>query len=285
MSAACHHYQEKRANAMIWLLSIPILVFVGWKMIWLSTLDGVIKKHRRMRMEISPGDISQFGPFDDRELQRLTRELHDLGFVTLGDLLSRMDFDPVTPLAPAPIPDPDTPRATTESLVETQTEGVGRIFAHPEHGCYASLISVVSVSRFAAQLNREDMVNLAPFRTVILSMGENPEEKWSFATHNREVDPFSLLQRHPRALTRRMVEADAQQLFQSHLTEREEIAKSGGFRWEKSPSLAKYRAFEARVVPHIRDVYRRANTLGVAWHLMTYRFKKHDSWRGELAAR
>ena len=170
-------------------------------------------------------------------------------------------------------------------MVETQTDGIARLFAHPEHGCYASLISVVSVSRFSPELNRPEMVKVAPFRIVILSVSGYDEDSWSFATHNREMDPFMLLHRHPRQLSYRLVGAPARKLLEVHLTERDDIAARGGFGWDMAPSLSRYQEFEARGLRHIRSVYERATTAGVAWHLLTCRFQNHDRWLGELASR
>jgi hypothetical protein len=124
-------------------------------------------------------------------------------------------------------------------MVETQTSGIGRLLAHPVHGYYASLVSVVTVSRFPSEMKHADLVNVAPFRTVIVSISGNKEDSWGFATHNREVEPFSLLHRHPCQLSLRMVGASVRQLLNAHLTERDDIAIRGAFRWDPVPSLAK----------------------------------------------
>jgi hypothetical protein len=271
---------------MIWLLSIPVVRFLGKKVFWLYALNATLKNQRRARIHSSPDDVSQFSGFDHSGLHSLTHQLQELGFVGLGDLLSYTDFEPHMPASAALTPDPQqAPSSPPKMLVETETHGVARVFAHPKHGCYAVLVSVIAVSRFPPEMKRADMVNVAPFRTLIMTLEGNREDSWSFSTHNREVDAFSLLHRHPRQLSHRLVGAPAQQLLESHLAERDDIAARAGFRWDKEPILDKYQEYEARGIRHIRSVYERATTTGVAWHLMTYRLQKHERWMGELASR
>jgi hypothetical protein len=267
---------------MAWFLWFVAFYFVFKKGFWLYALHVTLKQQRRMRIEIVPGDASQLPEIDSSDLQPLTAELQALGFVVLGDLLSKMDYAPETPLDPAPIPHPQ-PAPSGKSMAESETRGIARILAHPEYGCYASLISVMSVSRFSPEMKRADMVNVAPFRTVIASAAGYEDDAWSYVTHNREVDPFSLLNHHPRWLSHRLVGASARQLLESHLAERAELANRVGVTWDQSPSLEKYLIVEDRAIRHIRKVYQRLHTPGVAWHLQTYRLKKHERWMGELA--
>ena len=273
---------------MLWFLSIPILWFVGKRARWLHSLDAVLKNQRRMRVEMRLGDASHMSAFDGGELEALTHELQSLGFVHLGDLLSRMDTVPDTPadLPFAPIADPRPPQPEAPKLIaETTTDGMGRVFAHPAHGCYAILISAVAVSRFPPEMKRDDIVNVAPFQTVILTVSGTEEEAWSFSTHNLKVDPFGLLLRHPRRVGYRLLGAKAAQLLEQHLAQRDDIAARANCLWDKAPSLKKYQEIEARNLRHIRGVYERATTLGVAWHLLTFRLSKHEKWMGELAGR
>ncbi|MES2459129.1 MAG: hypothetical protein V4671_01000 [Armatimonadota bacterium] len=216
---------------MIWLLSIPALWFLGKKALWLYALDATIKQHRLAKITIYPGDISQFEQMDQRKLEDLTHELQELGFTVLGDLVSELDSAPATP---------------SPTSVETTTKGISRVFGNFENGCYATLTSVVGVTRLAPELNRPPVVETAPFRTVILSLSGNDEDSWGFATHNREIQPFSVLHRHPRQLSHRFIGADARELLTSHLAERDSIAARGNFRWESQTSLAEYLRFEER---------------------------------------
>lgn len=250
---------------------------------YLRALDITIKNQRRARRESRIGDASQLTGFNGGEIEPLSHELQEMGFVHLGDLIFKIDTTPVAPVsAPlAPIADPHA----SKTGIQTTSDAVGRIFAHPNHGCYASLISAVSVSRFPPEMMREDMVEVAPFRTVIVSLSGNSEDAWSFATHNREVQTLSLLYRHPRGLSHRMVGAGAAQLLESHLAERDAIASRGGFGWDKAPTLEKYQEFEARALRHISEVHERATALGWAWKLFLFRFGKHERWMGELASR
>lgn len=257
---------------MIWLLSIPALWYVGRKALWLYALDTTIKQQRQARIHLYPGDIAEFDQMDQidrRKLEDLTHELNELGFLTLGDLLFEMESRPTQP---------------SPAGVETTTKGVGRIFANPEKGCYASLTSVVSVNRFSPELNKASTAHVAPFRTGIVSLSGNDDDSWGFATHNRELQPVSLLHRHPRQLSHRIVEADAAALLKSHLAERDEIAARGGFRWERFTSLAEYLKYEERGLCHIRRVYENASTPAVAWKLMTVRLQNNDRWMGELGS-
>ncbi len=276
---------------MLWIFSFLAFWLVGSRAIWLHSLGVVLKNQRRMRCEMHVGNASQVPQLSGGELAPLTLELENLGFVQLGDIISRMDYSDKAPdAAPkAPIADPfasSSSRPLPPPLAaETVTDGIGRILAHPGHGCYASLISVISVSRFPAAMQRADLVNVAPFRTVIISVSTSDEEGWSFANHNRELQVFSLLIRHGRGLSHRQLGAGAAQLLQSHLDERGEIAARGGFEWDTAPSMEKYQAFEARGLRRIRAIYERTTILGAAWLFLTYRFSRHERWMGELSAR
>lgn len=274
---------------MVWFFSLFGLWLVGKRAMWLGALDATLKNQRRMRIEMHVGDASQMPQLSGGELEILTRELETLGFVLLGDIISSMDYQgdwPDAPALPAPIADPlsaPTPNAP-RMVAQTQTDGVGRIFAHPGHGCYASLISVVSVNRFPPAMKRADTVNVAPFRTVILSLSGVEENSWTFSTHNRELQPFSLITRHPRKLSHRMVGARAAALLDSHLGERQSIATRAGCRWDTAPTLEKYQEFEARGIGFIRGVYERVTTPRVAWILLTAGLSRHERWMGELGA-
>lgn len=284
---AAHEKTRPTLVVMLWFLCFAAVWILGRGAIWLYSLNATIKNQRYMRIEMRVGDASQMTQLDGSELETLTRELQGLGFVHLGDIISKMDTraDAPSEVPAAPIADPNPQGTKPKMIAETTTNGVGRIFAHPNHGCYAHLVSVVAVSRFPPEMKRADMVNVAPFRTLMLTLSGNNDDSWGYSTHNREVQPFSLLLRHPRQLSRRMVGASAAQLLETHLAERDEIASKGDFKWDKAPTMEKYQQYEARGVRHIRAVYQRATTLGVAWQLFTFRFSKHEKWRGELAGR
>jgi hypothetical protein len=131
-------------------------------------------------------------------------------------------------------------------------------------------------------MNRLPNTETAPFRTVIFSLSGNEDYSWGFATHNREMQPFSLLLRHPRQLSHRLVGADAQKLLKSHLSERDDVAARGSFQWERVTSLDEYMKYEERSLQNVRKVYEDASTLGVAWKLMVLPLQNHERWMGEL---
>jgi hypothetical protein len=273
------------SNFFFWLLVAGILALACRTAIWLYALDQALKNQARMRCDLRLGDVSQLaaltdGRLDLQDLEPLTGQLRQLGFTALGDILSEMSYDPLPDSGASPIVDPFK-EMNAGQRVTTKTTGMARLFVHPVHRCYASLISVMAVSRFDPALGKEDHVKIAPFRTVVLSMGD-ADEGWCFANHNREVDPFSLLIRHPRKPSHRMIGATPEQLLQAHLTEREDIARRGNFQWDKTPSMEKYLAFENKSLQYIRGVYEKANFLSVALFLHTYRFKKQEWWMGEL---
>jgi hypothetical protein len=115
-----------------------------------------------------------------------------------------------------------------------------------------------------------------------MSLSGNETASWSFTTHNREMQPFSLLQRHPRQLSHRLTGVDARELLRSHLAERDDIARRGGFRWDTAASLDEYLTYEERGMRHIRSVYENAETLPTAWKLMTLPMADRGQWMGEL---
>ncbi len=279
--------KNRKKSFMIWYLLLLAAYFVARKIMWLRVLGAIIKKQRRMRVEQVECDASTLPGLHDSVLHPLTRALQELGFVVAGDLMSRLDYEPETTLVAPPIPDPGAPQfsSTVKNSVEVESHGFARVFVHPDYGCYATLVSVITVSHFPAEMRRADKMKVEPFRTAITTSSGTQDDSWSFATHNREVKPFSLLQRHPRRLSTRLVGATAQQLLESHLAQRDEIATLGGFIWDKAPSLSKYREFEARSLRHIRSVYEGASLLRVASHLQTYRLAKNDRWMGELTTR
>ncbi len=252
---------------MIWLLSIPALWFLGKKALWLWALDSTIKLQRRARIHIYPGDLSQFDQMDHRKLENLTHELKELGFVVVGELLSEVELGTNEPL----------PKG-----VSTTSKGIARVFANTDLGCYATLVSAVAVTQLPPEMNRPPLLEASPFRTVILSISGSDADSWSFAVHNREVQPFSLLQRHPRQLGHRVVGAEARELLNVHLAERDDIAARGNFRWQRETSLESYLQCEERGIQHIRTVYENAGTLSTAWKLMTLPLQNQDWWLGEL---
>jgi hypothetical protein len=247
-----------------------------------------------MRNEIrlaDAADLKSFGggKVDLGELDAITAQLEQLGFRELGTLLGKVIFDPPPPPAPSPIVDPTQERATLleqeiiKSLdVETDTTTFARIFAHPGYGCYANVISSIAIARFDPSLHRADIIKIKPFRITIMSLENTGENSWSFANGNREVDRFLLLLRHPRKLAHRMVGATPQQLLQAHLAERDDIAKRGDFHWDKEPSMEKYRAMERSTIDYIYRVTQQWKPFPVAFHLLTYKYKNHDWWLGEL---
>ena len=264
---------------------LGLLLLVGQKLLWLYALNDTLKKQRRARYELRLGDVSQLvvpegANLDLQELETLTVQLRQSGFSILGDVLSELTYAPAATSAYSPIVDPHQPLEKPSS-VTTDTTGIARIFIHPRHRCYASLIAVMAVTRFDPALGKEDIVNVAPFRTVILSMGEG-DDSWCFANHNREVDPFSELHRQPRKLSHRMVDASPQQLLDAHLAERADIARRGNFSWDNAPSMEKYLKFEKQYFEGIRQYYETANFFAVALFLHTYKLKKHEWWLGEL---
>jgi hypothetical protein len=211
--------------------------------------------------------VSEFDQMDLRKMEDLTHDLKEMGFVVMSDLLSEAEMGPAEP---------------SPMDVATTAKGIARVFANSEYGCYATLVSVIAMIRFPPEQNRPPLMEMAPFRTVICSLSGNEDDSWAFATHNREMQPFSLLHRHPRMLSHRLVGADAQELLKSHLAEREGIATRGGFQWERATSLDAYMKYEERAIRHIRSVYENASTLPTAWKLMTLPFQNQERWMGEL---
>ena len=249
-------------------------------------VNAVIRKAHRRRTNMWLGNVSEIealasGRVDLTELKNLTTELQKLGFNLLGDILSDTTYDPIPAPNPSPIVDPHQ-QIEPQSKFDTQVNGIGRVFAHPNYGCYAVLISVVSKVHFDPELNLKDKIKVAPFRTAIASMENSADNSWSFANTNREVDPFILLQRHPRRLGHRMCGATPEQLLRAHLAERDDIAERGGFQWDREPSMEKYRIREEETMRHLRNVYENKNAISVAFFLFTYKYKNHDWWLGEL---
>src|SRR5689334_14721264 len=108
------------------------LVLVLWLLLLgKEVLGTVLYNSRHTLWNFERGNAEQATDLDQERLRALTAELEQLGFEQLGDVLTSHGPDPRWP---------------TKGPVETRTAGVGRIMAHPDHGCYASLISGRAVS-------------------------------------------------------------------------------------------------------------------------------------------
>jgi len=251
-----------------------------------DAVDAVLRDARRRRTNMRLGNVSEIqaltnGRVDLTELKNLTAELQELGFNFFGDILGDVTYDPIPAPKPSPIVDPHQ-QIEPQSKYDVQVNGIGRVFAHPNYGCYAILISAVSKVHFDTELGLKDKIKVAPFRTAIVSMENSADNSWSFANTNRESDPFSQLQRHPRRLGHHMCSATPEQLLRAHLVERDDIAERGGFQWDMELSMEKFRAREEETMRHLRNVYENKNAISVALFLFTYKYKNHDWWLGEL---
>jgi len=79
-----------------------------------------------------------------------------------------------------------------------------------------------------------------------------------------------------------MVGATPEQLLRAHLTERDDIARRGDFHWDKQPTMEKYLVEENSFQTHVQSVIKNWKTIPIVFHLLTYKYKKHDWWLGEL---
>lgn len=274
------------SNFILWLAAILLFVSIVRVAIWLNAIDATLKRNRHMRTVIRNADVAELKSFGDgkidlSEFETITLHLEQLGFQELGLLLGKTTFE--HPSAPqlSPIVDP-VQEIASESKIETDTTAIARIFANRHYGCYASIMSAISISKFDPSLQRSDLVKIAPFRTAILSVENLEPDAWGFANSNREVDPFMLLLRNPRKLSHRMIGATAEALLQAHLVERDDIAKRGGFEWSKKLSLENYRSMENATIDYIHLTTQTWEPISVAIHLLTYKFKNHDWWLGDL---
>lgn len=244
------------------------IMAVLWAAFMLHTISTVLFNARHAQNILRRGLPSEVPEVDHSQLEALTRQLQDLGFVFLGDVVSVQQ------------PDPNGPY---RGSLETRSKGLGRVMAHPIYGCYATLISAYSRTASTKGSMTPPQTRIAPFRTAIVSLSREGEEAWAYGTHNREVDPFALLIRNPRGPGHRMLGASVDQLFESHLSERDSIERKAGVTWDPIPAMEKWEAYEARTARHIKSVHERASTLRVAWLLISYKFTKHERWMGELA--
>ena len=248
------------------------LVVVLWIFFFGKEVIGTVLYNARHSVwTLERGDAAQFPELDQERLKSITVDLQQLGFQLLGDLCTTHGPDPRWP---------------AKGPVETRTSGLGRIMAHPDHGCYATLISgrAVTTSKKKSTLPAET-VRSFPFRVAIVTFSGRDETFWSYSTHNRELDPFMLMMRQQRTLSRRLLGASPARLVEAHLQDRCRIADGAQISWDLSPTLEKWERFEDRSLWHMQEVYERASALKVAWMMVTYRFGKHDLWLGALSGK
>jgi len=273
-------------NFLLWLVIIAFFASLLRLSIWLNAINTTRKDYSRMRTEIRIADAADLkafggGKVDLSELDASSAQLEKMGFRELGILLSSHSIDPIPTPRSSPIVDP-VQEIASPSKIDTKSTGIARVFVHRDYGCYANLISIISIAKFDESLGLVDKIKIAPFRTAILSMENSDENAWRLANSNREVSAFSLLFRHPRGLLHRMVGAAPEELLKAHLIERDGIAQCGGFHWDKELSMEKYRAMENSTIDYIRSITKTWKTIPVAFHLLTYKFKNHDWWLGKL---
>ncbi len=253
--------------------------------VYLSALGSTIRAQRRSRIVMRPGTLRELPQFDHSALDALTHELQGLGFDWLGDVISTHDLD-----TSQPDDSEGAPRASKSLMpeVRTQTTGLLRVTAHPEHSCYGTLISCISEtspSPGSEHLMPQNRVTVAPFRTAVTSLSGSGDAMWAYGTSNRERQAISRLHRHPRVLGARLPGANAGHLLAHHLQRRGEVARAGGFAWDPQTSAERYMAYEDRVVRHLRAVYAGMSTLKAARGLLGFHFDNSAEWLGELAGR
>jgi hypothetical protein len=257
---------------MIWLwiaVGVAALYYLGKAGLYVYAVNVALHNASTIRNITNTGDASQIKELDHEELRARTEELESLGFVVLGDLISKNE------------PDPNLPQ---KGWVIARTQGVGRVFGHPVHGCYANLTSAVTVTTEAecSGAEADPTTEIAPFQVAIISLSGSEPDSWTYGTYNRPVQPLNVLMRHPRGLSHCLAGASPERLLAAHLAEREPIAKRAGITWDREPTFAKYLEYEERVLPHLRNVYRRAKASHLIWLMFSFRFKKYDRWMGEL---
>jgi hypothetical protein len=241
-------------------------------------MDKRIQMSRQMQYELKPGQLSQLQApvrenIDVNELERLTAQLKQLGFVVMGDLVSETIMKSSSILNPPPSLNPVKSKPHHKFVLT----GFGRIFKHPLHGCYVSLLSLVAISHFDPRMKLADRVEVLPFRLEIISMSQSGGNRWSFATRNSKADPLLQLVCGPYRLSH-WVNVPVERLLQSHLTEREDIARRGKFQWDEELSLEKFIRFESESVDYARSFFERTNAFSVALFFFAYRFRNHEWW-------
>jgi len=252
----------------------------------LTAVDVIINKLRKSRHHLRLGDMAELdartnGRIKLTNLENLTAQLKQLGFCFLGDIFDDVTYDQIPFRKNLPIVDPHQELEPPSTKV-TQTTGISRVFGHPVHGCYALLASAVTITHSDSASGLQENIAISPFRVSIQSKTKSADAPWFFINDTRDDSPLLSLFRHPRRLGHRMSAATPEQLLQTHLVERDDIAKRGNFEWEMEPSIEKHRTHEAETLRHLYEVNRKISTLRFTLYLFTYKFKNHDWWLGDL---
>lgn len=259
----------------IWLVGLLIYFTVS--------VNFALRSQLKLKHIMRAARSDEFAWVNALELERLTRELQDLGFVVVvdfvgeqhrgaaSDVFGNSQFSsssaPMQNAPPLPTPGHANSGAPRPAF---GARTFARVFVHTTHGCYANLMQSSSDT---AQL---------PFRINVLSLWGSGVEGWSYAAVSREPIAAAWLIRTRHGLWTRHVGASAAQLLEEHLRRRATISSRLGAH-RADVSAENYLAFERDSLQRIRAAIRTKNPLAAVWEHSTFRLSRHDEWMGDLA--
>ncbi|RYG70847.1 hypothetical protein EON80_06635 [bacterium] len=254
---------------------------------YLGALKSIILFYRYLRHEKALGSPQDLPGFNAGDLQALTRQMEELGFVFLEDELTRTYSSKAEPLPeePAvtapPIAAP-TASAATPTNPQKRPTAFERMMTQPEHGCLGKL------SFTPLTTARGKVVAKASMGIILTSIAEGSD--WIYFTTDLVYPPsvaaLLSLQRHPHRLTTRVRHASPQELLQMHLSRRAAIAKAAGIQWKRTLNMDDDRHIDDVTIAEARRLYQRMTVWQMLKGMVGYwREKKSDEWLGELAGR
>jgi hypothetical protein len=271
-----------------WLFSFLVLFvfFMAWP--YLTTLKNIIKRQRLVNLELRPGPPLGLPGLDEAKLDSVTQEFESLGFVRLGDYLSRNYFSEgksgqAVALSGQGPPIADPAAEPTLPPDRFPPQGFARVMLHPEHSCLGKIIFVSVVDAQGKVPTTSTMMATI----VSLDAGDGG---WTYTTSNRQstvtVNALMKMMRHPRWLSTRMPDSSPQELLKVHIARRIDIAQAAGITWKPNLTLADDLDYEQRSVENIRTLYNGLTPLKMAWRLHRLKREKESlEWLGELARR
>jgi hypothetical protein len=220
----------------LWIVGIATIIILIWQCAALKQRLLAVVPREIQFVEASP---EQFPMLDVAGFNFHTSELEALGFVKYFEY------------------------STTSNATKT-TNGIARLFAHPEQHCFAELNQAFAKGKAAM-----------PVGIVLLSWLSND---FPVSTTNRQMSGISYAIRRCHGSVVSMVNAKASELFEVHLHHRLELAHQMGAQISTDVSSEVYFQYQAQAQYDRRNRLEKLNPIVFLATVDLYNLKPKKEW-------